>query len=125
MPLTANGKVDRRRLPEPDEQLLARGTAYVAPRNAIEEKLVEIWQEILGREKIGVRDNFFELGGHSIKAIQLTSRINLAFSIKFSILQIFEEASIENIAEQIAFVVSQARQGEQMDTMVQIELKDL
>jgi len=70
MPLSANGKLDRKRLPAPDigDQL---ATQYVAPRSGSETILAEIWQDVLGIEKVGVEDDFFELGGHSLLATQL------------------------------------------------------
>ena len=72
MPLTPNGKINRRALPEPDMSLM--GEEYVAPRNEIEQKLAEIWSDILKLEQIGIHDNFFSMGGDSIISIQLVSR---------------------------------------------------
>src|SRR5215207_2311202 len=76
MPLTPNGKVDRRALPEPDGQRGGRGEAdYVAPRTPTEELLAGIWSSVLRAERVGIEDNFFELGGHSLLATQLMSRV--------------------------------------------------
>ena len=74
MPLTPNGKTDRKQLPDPSttEQLSEQ---YVEAVTEIEKQLVQIWQELLGIEKIGTRDNFFELGGHSLLAVRLVSAI--------------------------------------------------
>lgn len=77
IPLTINGKVDRKALPEPDAQALS-GKAYIAPENQKEEILAGIWAEVLGVSKVGVVDNYFELGGDSIKAIQIASKFNQA-----------------------------------------------
>ncbi|MEM9338700.1 MAG: amino acid adenylation domain-containing protein, partial [Bacteroidota bacterium] len=74
MPLTDNGKIDRKSLPEPDGSDLST-KAYVAPRTEAEAELVEIWQDLLGVEQVGVFDNFFELGGQSLLAIRLIARI--------------------------------------------------
>ncbi|MEI2275840.1 hypothetical protein OHD16_27220 [Sphingobacterium sp. ML3W] len=63
LPLTSNGKVDRKSLPDPDEGVLGTGTEYVGARNAVESLLVSIWEEVLGRSGIGIHDNFFDLGG--------------------------------------------------------------
>ncbi|WP_143192229.1 non-ribosomal peptide synthetase, partial [Paenibacillus helianthi] len=68
MPLTSNGKVDRKALPLPEEGWM-RGNEYVAPQGEMEEQLAEIWKEVLGIEQVGRTDNFFELGGDSIKAV--------------------------------------------------------
>src|SRR5580765_7426555 len=73
IPLTPNGKIDRRSLPEPDKDI--REQEYVGPRNAAEETLCRLWQEVLRREPVGIHDNFFNIGGHSLLAVQMTSRI--------------------------------------------------
>ena len=67
LPLTPNGKLDRKALPEPD----FAGLEYVEPSTEIEHKLVAIWQDVLGLERVGVTDNFFELGGDSIRSCKL------------------------------------------------------
>jgi amino acid adenylation domain-containing protein len=72
LPLTPNGKVDKKALPSPEGLGMSTGVEYVAPRNEVEEKLVGIWEEILGRENIGIDDDFFELGGNSIKAVSVS-----------------------------------------------------
>lgn len=74
LPLTSNGKVDRRALPAPDVSRASRKDTYVAPRTPAEQTLARIWSEVLGVEAPGVHDNFFELGGDSILSIQVVSR---------------------------------------------------
>ena len=66
MPLTSNGKIDRKALPAPEGRLQTGGE-LVAPRTSQEAELADIWQEVLKLERVGVKDNFFELGGHSFK----------------------------------------------------------
>ncbi|MDX1695323.1 MAG: amino acid adenylation domain-containing protein, partial [Ketobacteraceae bacterium] len=97
LPLTANGKVDKKALPEPEA---ATGTAgqYIAPRNETEEQLVEIWQEVLNREQIGVKDNFFDIGGHSLLATQVVSRIREQFNVELALSVLFEDPTVEGIA---------------------------
>lgn len=102
-PLTSNGKIDKKLLPVPDGRTISEATAYVAPRNEIEEKLVGIWSEILGikSESIGIKDNFFELGGHSLKAIRLINSINKEFGLKYDLRGFYMESTIELIAEKL------------------------
>jgi acyl carrier protein len=101
LPLNSNGKVDRKRLPEVQGLVLNSNEEYVAARNEIEEKLVLIWQELLGKERIGVTDNFFELGGHSLKATRLTSQIHKVFDVNISLFKLFDRPTIENLANEI------------------------
>ena len=76
LPLTPNGKVDRKALPAPDAE--AKATQYVAPRNAVEQAICEVWQEVLNREQVGVEDNFFSLGGDSIISIRVVAMLQRA-----------------------------------------------
>ncbi|MXS86019.1 hypothetical protein ABO04_08895 [Nitrosomonas sp. HPC101] len=102
-PLTPNGKLDRTALPAPDiDHQLTR--EYVASRNPTEAILAEIWAEVLGVEKVGIHDNFFELGGHSLLVMQMASRIQAALQIKISLHTLFEEMTIEALAETIEVV---------------------
>ncbi|MFC0781265.1 phosphopantetheine-binding protein, partial [Flavobacterium sp. HJSW_4] len=97
IPLTANGKVDRKALPSvTGEDIIKK--EYVAPRNAIEQKMVEIWQEVLGVQKIGITDNFFELGGHSLNVIRFLNMTQKHFSVKLTIRDFFANPKIENIS---------------------------
>ncbi|WP_262488185.1 non-ribosomal peptide synthetase [Chitinophaga eiseniae] len=100
-PLNASGKVDRKRLPAPGGLGLSAGREYLPPRNATEEKLVHIWEQILGRSGIGVKDNFFELGGHSLKATRLMGRLFREFGVKISLKDIFSAAVLEEQAQLI------------------------
>ncbi|AZE74165.1 Pyoverdine chromophore precursor synthetase PvdL [Pseudomonas synxantha] len=95
MPLTANGKLDRRALPEPDPQ--ANRQDYVAPRNALESTLAAIWCAVLNVQQVGLDDNFFELGGDSILSIQVVSRARQA-GIHFSPRDLFQHQTVETLA---------------------------
>jgi amino acid adenylation domain-containing protein len=99
LPLTTNGKVDKKALPSPEGLGMSTGVEYVAPRNEMEEKLVAIWEEVLGREKIGIQDNFFELGGHSLHAMRLNSLLYKNFEIKLKLNEIFTRVTIEEQVE--------------------------
>src|SRR5258708_33593221 len=66
LPFTTSGKIDKKRLPAPEGHSMEAGGIFVAPRYAIEEELIQVWQQVLGKEKIGIEDNFFEAGGNSL-----------------------------------------------------------
>ena len=74
-------------------------TAYVAPRNEIEQTLANIWQELFGIDRIGIHDNFFDLGGHSLLATRLTSRMRNAFKVEMSLVRVLEVSTIAMLAE--------------------------
>ncbi|WP_213781870.1 phosphopantetheine-binding protein, partial [Caballeronia sp. dw_276] len=80
LPLTSNGKLDRRALPAPDRDVDA--SAYVEPRGETEQALAAIWAEVLGRERVGARDDFFGLGGHSLLATQVIARLRSELDIE-------------------------------------------
>lgn len=100
LPLTANGKLNRSALPEPE---ITTSDTYQAASNEVEAKLVEIWSEILSLEadKIGVNSNFFELGGHSIRIIELKNKVNEHFNSDFSVAAMFRLTTISKIADHI------------------------
>ncbi|MGF9917693.1 non-ribosomal peptide synthetase, partial [Paenibacillus ehimensis] len=81
MPLTPNGKLDRKALPEP-EGGVETGTAYVAPRTPLEAKLAQIWQDVLKLPRVGVQDNFFDIGGHSLRATTLVAKMHQELQVK-------------------------------------------
>jgi len=95
LPLTPNGKLDRKNLPMPDASQLQQ--TYVAPRNAVEQQLADIWQDVLKLGQVGLRDNFFELGGDSIVSIQVVSRARQA-GIHFTPKDLFQHQTIEALA---------------------------
>ncbi|TXI45476.1 MAG: amino acid adenylation domain-containing protein, partial [Lysobacter sp.] len=96
-PLTSNNKIDRKALPAPDAEALGRSGEYVEPRTPIEEVLVDIWRELLGVERIGVRDDFFELGGHSLLAMRMIAAVRDAFGIGVPLRTFFESPTIEHL----------------------------
>lgn len=98
LPLTANGKIDVRALPAPDEIPQSSAESYVAPRTEIEAVLAEIWSEVLRVKRVGVRDNFFELGGHSLFAMQIVSRVRETFQVELPLRILFDATSVEELA---------------------------
>jgi amino acid adenylation domain-containing protein len=96
MPLTANGKVDRKALPAPEIGDMER-SGYVEPRNETEEAMREVWQEVLKLERVGVQDNFFSLGGDSILSIRVVSMLK-SRGIRLDIKDIFQHQTIEHLA---------------------------
>ena len=101
LPLTANGKVDRRALPAPERISQERKEGSVAGRTVTEQLLAQIWAEVLKVEPIGIHDNFFELGGHSLLAAQVVSRVRAAFQIELPLRSLFETPTIESLAQTI------------------------
>jgi len=100
LPLTANGKLDRKALPPPEQAQGGQERAYAAPRTLIEETLANIWAEVLKLGRVGVHDNFFELGGDSIRSIQvkaLAQKVGLEFSLE----QLFQHQTVHALARDI------------------------
>jgi amino acid adenylation domain-containing protein/non-ribosomal peptide synthase protein (TIGR01720 family) len=106
LPLTGNGKLDRKALPEPDASLL-QGT-YLAPQSQLEQQIASIWQDVLKLERVGLGDNFFELGGDSIISIQVVSRAR-QMGIHFSPKQLFEQQTVQGLASVASTGESAAR----------------
>lgn len=101
LPLSANGKVDRRSLPEVEGVRPELAARYVAARNAAEEVVAGIWGEVLGMEQVGVEDNFFELGGHSLLATQVVSRVQEALGVEVPLRSLFESPTVAQLVESI------------------------
>ncbi|MFQ4142702.1 non-ribosomal peptide synthetase [Chlorogloeopsis sp. ULAP02] len=99
LPLTANGKVDRRALPAPEQNRPELGTEFVAPRNHLELQLTQIWEESLGIQPIGVTDNFFDLGGHSLVALRLLAQIEQKFGTSLPLSTFLQAPTVEKLAD--------------------------
>lgn len=99
MPLSMNGKADRKALPKP---VLEKKTEYVAPRNDVESAITSIWKEELGIDTVGINDNFFEVGGHSLLLTRVHSRLNKQFGREFSLIELFTHSTIGSLAKYIA-----------------------
>lgn len=101
MPLNANGKIDKKALPNLNGIALKSGVEYIAPQNETEKELVSIWEEVLQQEKIGVKDNFFDVGGHSLKAIILINRIESQFHVKMKIENLLSNPTVQFMSNEI------------------------
>ena len=100
LPLSPNGKIDRKALgaPVPSRE---QDDNFVAPRTSLEEELAQIWVAVLKVERVGINDNFFEVGGHSLLATQLISRVREAFHVEVPLRSIFETPTIAGLATTI------------------------
>ena len=112
-PLTPNGKVDRSALPAPERSQLDPGGDFAPPRTPVEKGLAELWESLLGRERVGLNDNFFELGGHSLLATQVVSAIRESFQVELPLRSLFEEPTVAGLAAAVeaARGEAQRRQG--------------
>ncbi|AZE54867.1 Non-ribosomal peptide synthetase [Pseudomonas synxantha] len=107
LPLSPNGKLDRKALPKPDASLLQK--AYVAPRTALEVQVAGIWQSVLGLEQVGLTDDFFALGGHSLLATQIISRVRQALNLDVALRSLFERSVLGDF---VASLHGRSRQDE-------------
>jgi len=98
LPLLASGKVDRKGLSFGTSGRSIADQGYVGPQTETQEKLIEIWREVLGTEPIGIEDNFFELGGHSLVVIQVVARIRKVFGVEVPVVSLFEGPTIAGLA---------------------------
>ncbi|MCX7748502.1 MAG: amino acid adenylation domain-containing protein [Clostridia bacterium] len=99
MPLSPNGKADRKALPAPT---LEKKTAYVAPSSEVETILMNIWKEELGLDSVGMNDNFFEVGGHSLLLTRVHNRLNKQFNREFSLIDLFTHSTIGALAKYVS-----------------------
>jgi amino acid adenylation domain-containing protein len=118
LPLTANGKVDRKALPLVDTLSLDITENYVAPRTEIEQVLTETFAQVLGKEQVGIHDNFFELGGHSLLATQVTSRIRDKLQIEVPVRNLFTAPTAASLAKYLE-TVSWVAKGQQVNNLTE------
>ena len=101
LPVTSNGKLDRRALPAPDFNQTS-AVAYVAPRTEAEKLLADIWAQVLEVDRVGLHDNFFDLGGHSLLATQAISRIRKAFGVEPALASLFQAPTVAEFSVNLA-----------------------
>lgn len=102
MPLTANGKVNRRALPAPERSRPELSTALVMPQSQTEELIAQVWQDMLQLEVVGINDNFFELGGNSLLLIQVHKRLVEALKVELSVVMLFQYPTISSLAQHLS-----------------------
>jgi amino acid adenylation domain-containing protein len=100
-PLSPNGKIDRQALPRPEVRVADTSHSYVSPRTDLEKRLAEVWSEMLGIDKVGVRDNFLDLGGHSLVAIRVLSRVARECGVDMHVQDLLQEPTIEALAKTV------------------------
>ena len=110
LPLTSSGKVNRPQLPPPPP-IGPRQTEWVMPRSSAERKLQAIWQQLLGREPIGIQDNFFQLGGDSLHGILLMAQLRAQFGIELPLVELIENPTVQELSLQIDRALERARGG--------------
>ncbi|MGZ3461872.1 MAG: condensation domain-containing protein, partial [Archangium sp.] len=114
VPLTPNGKVDRKALPAPEVE---ESEELVAPRTEVERVVADIWAPLLGVARVGVHDNFFEMGGHSLLATQVVSRLREALGVEVPVRVLFEAPTVEQLAQRLE-VVRGGKQGPRAPALV-------
>jgi thioesterase domain-containing protein/acyl carrier protein len=100
-PLTANGKIDRGSLPDPNHADEAPAVEFVAPRNSTEERIAAIWIRVLGTSEIGVLDRFLDVGGNSLSAVRMMAELQEAFGVSVPLRNLFQEGTVENLAQAV------------------------
>jgi acyl-coenzyme A synthetase/AMP-(fatty) acid ligase/acyl carrier protein len=118
LPLSPNGKVDRKALPAPGHDRPELGHQFVEPRNEVEAGVALMWAEVLGVERVGVEDDFFELGGHSLLATQLVARVREAFGVELPLRRLFEEPTVAGIAMAILQEQSEQLDGDELERLL-------
>ncbi|GHO79999.1 hypothetical protein KSD_77700 [Ktedonobacter sp. SOSP1-85] len=110
LPLTSNGKLDRQRLPRPERESQATPERREEARTPVEELMLGIWEEVLGRKGLGRQENFFQLGGHSLLGTRLIARVRAVFGVEVPIPWLFEAPTIAQLSERVE---GQIKGGEQ------------
>jgi acyl carrier protein len=124
MPLTHNGKIDRRKLPAPDQNRDAAGKEYVAPRSEVEKQIASIWQSVLRLEKVGIHDNFFDLGGHSLLMVQVHGEVHQKLNVDLSMVEMFRHPTVSALAERVVNGGAESKADEAREKETSERLED-
>ncbi len=101
LPLTANGKINKRALPAPEGADRRQGATFVPPQTVLEELLVNVWKELLKLDRLGIHDIFFEIGAHSLLASQVVNRVQKVLELSIPLRTIFEYPTVEQFAKEV------------------------
>jgi len=122
LPLTTNGKLDRKALPTPNQTRPESDGIFIAPRTPSEKTVAEIWSSVLGVERVGIQDNFFDLGGHSLLAIQIMLRLSERFRTLLPLRMLFEKPNVEELTLEITkTLVKRADQAKLRRSLAELE----
>jgi acyl carrier protein len=119
LPLTSNGKLDLQALPPPERLMHELNQTFVAPRNAVEEVLAQMWMEVLKLDRVGVYDDFFELGGHSLLVMQIIARLRDTFQAELPPTSLFDATTIADLSEILVAHEEQPGQMEKIAAIIQ------
>jgi acyl carrier protein len=111
LPRSPSGKVDRRALPAPHATRSGLAQEYLAPRTEVEEKLAELWRDLLKVDRVGIEDGFFELGGHSLLATQVISRVRDLFGAEVALRALFEKPTVAGLADEVEAALTGGRRA--------------
>lgn len=112
LPLTPSGKTDRKALPEPRTGRAGLGTRFVAPQDGLEHALAELWRDLLGVERVGMRDNFFDLGGHSLLMAEFRTRLAATLGHELTMVELFQHPTVESLAARLGGTRSEPRSAQ-------------
>ncbi|MBW4564787.1 MAG: amino acid adenylation domain-containing protein [Mojavia pulchra JT2-VF2] len=123
LPLSPNGKIDRRALPVPEIQRLDLKQTYEAPNSEIERAIAKVWQEILHLEKVGINDNFFDLGGNSLLMVQVNHKFRENLHCDISVVEMFQNPTIKSLAKYININSKETSVFESLNNRIQKQIE--
>ncbi|NEQ28250.1 MAG: non-ribosomal peptide synthetase, partial [Microcoleus sp. SIO2G3] len=123
LPLTTNGKVNRRALPVPESLRPTLATTYQAPQSEMEQQIAKLWQEVLHLDKVGIHDNFFDLGGHSLLMVQVNNKLRVILQRDISVVTMFQNATIYSLAQYLSQKTEEKLSLEPMRDRVQKQIE--